>query len=74
MCCLVVTGNDGNKDIDMITHHVWRTNEHICHISVSTLCASDLNQFIVMIWPVAPCHSQLAAVIDGWLWEYGVIS
>jgi len=29
---------------------------------------------IVIIWPVAPCHSQMAAVIDGWLWEYGVTS
>jgi len=28
----------------------------------------------VMIWPEAPCHSQLAAVIDGWLWEYEVTS
>jgi len=27
-----------------------------------------------MIQPKALCYSQLTAVIDGWLWEYGVIS
>ena len=27
-----------------------------------------------MIWPMVLCHSQMAAVIDGQLWEYEVTS
>ena len=25
-----------------------------------------------MIWPVAPYYSQMVAIIDGQLWEYGI--
>jgi len=39
------------------------------------MCGGDgKGTAIVIIWPVAPCHSQMVAVIDGQLWEYGVTS